>query len=384
MQSNLKAKCLHSRNERVQEHPRVSVIILNWNGWSDTTECLRSLYRIDYRNYYVIVVDNNSTDNSPTMIKEYVEKVLSTPDQPIKILEYSEFDAESGGGREDEIESIPSNKRLILIRNGENRGFAGGNNVGIRYSLRTLDAKYIMLLNNDTYVNQSFLNELVEAMEADEKIGSVQSLLLKPGGKLVDSLGQALVEGGAIDMGIGSKYEEEVNKTDIFGPCAAAALYRSALLREIGLFDESFFVIYEDVDLSWRIRLKGYSSSLVPSSLVYHKRGVSSKWKISKPSRIIRYYSIKNWLIIAIRYYPTPLTPHAIKRFLHYLFWCTLYALKLRRFIDTTLQLYNSIKIRKGLRKNAIWEELQSKWILHLSSDSITTPDVPDAQSFHR
>ena len=345
------------------EEPRVSIIILNWNGWADTTECLKSLNGIDYKNYHIIIVDNNSEDNSPLMIKKYIEEVLSSPGVPVKILEYSEAEAESGGGKESEIDSHPSNKRLILVRNSENYGFAGGNNVGIRYALRALNPKYILLLNNDTFVDQSFLSELVEAIEADEKIGSVQSLLLRPDGEHIDSLGQGLSGSGPKDIGIGSKYENVVDKTEIFGPCAAAALYRSDILRDVGLFDERFFVIFEDVDLSWKIRLKGYSSFQVPSSVVYHKRGVSAGSRTRKPSRTIRYYNIKNWLIIAIRYYPSPLTHHTLRRFLHNLLWCMIYALSLGRSRETFWQLYESLMIRRNLRGNVHWTELQSRWI---------------------
>ena len=362
----------------MMEQPRVAIVILNWNGWSDTNKCLESMYNLKYKDYYIVIVDNDSADDSYRKIKDHFERVIGPSSEgPAKILEYTKEVAELGSGKEKEITRLPSNKRLIMIKNDRNLGFAGGNNVGIEYALKTLDPKYILLLNNDTFVDQFFLAKLVEAIEVDEKIGSVQSLLLKPDGKHIDSLGQALFEDGPKDIGIGSKYQGAVNKIEIFGPCAAAALYRSTLLRDVGLFDESFFTIFEDVDLSWRTRLKGYSSFLVPSSLVYHKRGVSSGWKISKPSRTTRYYSIKNWLIIAIRYYPNPIMRQR-RRFLHYLLWCMLYALKLRSFKDTVLQLHDSLLIRKGLRKDAIWKEIQSKWIQHqLSSDSIVVPDEP-------
>jgi GT2 family glycosyltransferase len=360
------------------EQPRVAIVILNWNGWSDTNKCLESMYNIKYKDYYIVVVDNDSADDSYRKIKDNFERVIGPSSEgPAKILEYTKEVAELGSGKEKEITRLPSNKRLIMIKNDRNLGFAGGNNVGIEYALKTLDPKYILLLNNDTFVDQFFLTKLVEAIEADEKIGSVQSLLLKSDGKHIDSLGQYLSESGAYDLGSGLIYKGVVNNTEIFGPCAAAALYRSASLRDVGLFDESFFVIFEDVDLSWRIRLKGYSSFLVPSSIVYHKRGVSAGWRTRKPSRTTRYYSIKNWLIIAVRYYPSPHTLYTLHKFLHYLFWSMLYALKMRRSKETIRQLYDSLVIRKGLRENAIWTEIQSRWIQPLSSDSIVTHDRP-------
>ena len=359
----------------MMEQPRVVIVILNWNGWSDTINCLSSMHDVKYRNYFIVIVDNDSSDDSYRKIRDYYGDVVGPSSVgPTMILEYTKEEAELGGGREQEITGLPSNKRLIMIRNNRNLGFAGGNNVGIRYALKALNPKYILLLNNDTFVDQSFLNELVEAIEADEKIGSVQSLLLRPDGEQVDSLGQGLSRNGAKDIGIGSKYEGLADKTEIFGPCAAAALYRSDVLRDVGLFDESFFVIFEDVDLSWKIRLKGFSSFLVPSSVVYHKRGVSAGWRTRKPSRTIRYYNIKNWLIIAIRYYPSPLTRHTLRRFLHYLFWCMIYALRLGRSRETFRQLYDSLMIRRSLRGNVFWTELQSRWIQYLPNDSVTAP----------
>jgi GT2 family glycosyltransferase len=361
------------------EQPLVAIVILNWNGRSDTISCLRSLYNINYKNYYIVIVDNNSADDSCERIRDYYEKDIGlSPSGSTKILEYTEGEAELGGGREKEIMSLSSNRRLILIKNNSNRGFAGGNNVGMRYALKGLNPKYILLLNNDTFVDPSFLGKLVEEIESDRKIGSVQPLLLKPGGKLIDSLGQALLITGAKDIEMGSKYENSLGKTEIFGPCAAAALYRSSALRDAGLFDESFFVMFEDVDLSWRIRLKGYSSFLVPSSAVYHKRGVSEQWQISgTKSRIIRYYNIKNWLIIAIRYYPSPLKSHMTGTFLHYLRWCMIYALKLGRSKEAIGQIYGSLIIRKSLSRNPVWTELQSRWIQSLSCDSVTAPMKP-------
>ena len=116
-------------------NPKVSIIILNWNGWKDTIECLESLYQISYPNYDVLVVDNGSEDESIEKIKEYAEgkaKVESKffeynpENKPIKIIEYTREDAEAGGGKEKEIMDLPSNRKLIIIKNEKNYGFAGG------------------------------------------------------------------------------------------------------------------------------------------------------------------------------------------------------------------------------------------------------------------
>ena len=108
--------------------PKVSIIILNWNGWEDTIECLESLYQITYPNYDVIVVDNGSEDDSIEKIKEYAEGKVrveskffeyDSRNKPIKIMEYTRGEAEAGGGKEKEIANLPSNRKLIIndVRN---------------------------------------------------------------------------------------------------------------------------------------------------------------------------------------------------------------------------------------------------------------------------
>ena len=143
-------------------NPKVSIIILNWNGWRDTIECLESLYQITYPNYDVIIVDNGSEDGSIQKIKEYAESKIkveskffeySSENKPIKIIEYTREEAEAGGGKEKEITDLPSNKKMIIIKNEKNYGFAEGNNIAMRYALKALNPDYILLLNNDTVVD---------------------------------------------------------------------------------------------------------------------------------------------------------------------------------------------------------------------------------------
>ncbi|MCE5214153.1 MAG: glycosyltransferase, partial [Methanobacterium sp.] len=104
------------------ETPKVTIVIVNWNGWEDTIECLKSLYHVNYTNFNIIIVDNHSQDDSVKKIKDYIE-----------------------------------NKKLILIVNDENYGFAEGNNIGIRYAQKNFNPDYILLLNNDTIVDKEFL-----------------------------------------------------------------------------------------------------------------------------------------------------------------------------------------------------------------------------------
>ncbi len=163
-------------------NPRISILVLNWNGWRDTIECLESLYQISYPLFDVIILDNGSRDNSLESLRCYSAGDLPvsskffeymSENKPIQILEYTNSEAEVGGGRENEIADLPSNEKLVLIKNDKNYGFAEGNNIGIRYALKVLDPEYILLLNNDTIVDKDFLSELVSVARADDTIGFV-------------------------------------------------------------------------------------------------------------------------------------------------------------------------------------------------------------------
>jgi len=195
-------------------YPKVAIIILNYNGWKDTIECLESVLRNDYPNYQVIVVDNGSPNNSMKYIKAWAEgrQEVLTPEpthplyhlshppvkKPIPYIEYNKKEAEKGGTPKLENslminwlnskahlqDNSPNNSvnpttkyPLILIQTGSNLGYAGGNNVGIRYAQKR-DFEYIWLLNNDVVIDKDALTELLKLAESDKKIGIVGSKLL--------------------------------------------------------------------------------------------------------------------------------------------------------------------------------------------------------------
>ena len=142
-------------NQDYKEWPQVAIIILNYNGWKDTIECLESLRKSTYNNYWLVVIDNGSTDDSCERIIEWANKKYSNSIEikdyvdknHIYCVIYNKNTAESGGIKEKEqtLSSIPATKRLILINNEENLGFAGGCNVGIRYAMR-ISSKYVFYL----------------------------------------------------------------------------------------------------------------------------------------------------------------------------------------------------------------------------------------------
>ncbi len=265
---------------------QISIIILNWNGWKDTIECLESLYQISYSNYTVIVVDNGSVDNSLEQIRSYcagtiqVESPFYTYDptnKPVTVIEFSREETEAVKGDCDGIAKIPSNQKIILIKNEKNDGFAKGNNVGIRFALANLNPDFILLLNNDTVVRKDFLDALVKSSQRDtnEKIGIWSPKLLKyDRPSVIDSAGHVFSWGHIVDRGDNEvdrgQYDKKIH---VIGAIAAAALYKREMLTDIGLFDESFFLLYEDAELSWRALKKKWGAKFVPTSIVYHKRG---------------------------------------------------------------------------------------------------------------
>lgn len=289
--------------------PRVSIIILNWNGWRDTIKCLESLYRISYPNYDVIVVDNGSQDESIQKIKEYAEGKIKIDskffeynpnNKPIKVFEISEDEAKQGKFNKPLYEKFDVDRRMILIKNKDNYGFTGGNNIGIKFALIVLNPDYILLLNNDTVVNKKFLIEMVKVAERDEKIGIIQSKILSINNtKEIDAVGIGVSKYGRVYQ-IGYK-EKDVGQYDtvqeIFGACACSALYRSIMFDQVGLFDRDFFIYYEDVDISWRARLFGWKCFYVPTSIVYHVHSASG-------SSIKQYFLARNKIFYLLKNAP--------------------------------------------------------------------------------
>jgi len=179
---------------------KVAIVILNYNGWQDTIECLESVYQIDYPNYDVILVDNASSEDSIVKIKEYCDGKIKVEskffeynpnNKPIMVAEYEKNELEDCSIDPD-FRNLPSNRKLILIKNDRNYGFAGGNNIGVRFAMKYLKPEFILFLNNDTVVDEKFLMSLVGKIKDNSIIGSAQSLLLRKDCETIDSLGQEL------------------------------------------------------------------------------------------------------------------------------------------------------------------------------------------------
>lgn len=218
----------------------VSVVLVNYKGASDTITCLQAFDDVDWpaERLELIVVDNDSGDGS-------VEQIRA---------------------------AVP---HATVVESGSNSGFAGGCNLGVAHAT----GEYVAFINNDARPGPAWISAAVAAMEADPTVGSVASKVLDWDGGLID-----YVDGSLTWFGMG--YKREVEKPDtgkwdtakdvLFGT-GAAMFVRADLYREVGGFDERFFMFYEDVDLGWRLNLLGHRVRYVPGSVAFHKHHVTMK-----------------------------------------------------------------------------------------------------------
>ena len=232
-------------------NPNVAIIILNWNGWRDTIECLESLYQIDYLSYDVIVLDNDSHDKSLKKIREYCDGKIEIKsmffkynplNKPIKIFEYENIELSGLNKNKNKTDKILSNRKLILIKNDKNYGFAKGSNIGIEYAVDNLKSDYILLLNNDTVVDKNFLSNLINCDDKKQKIAAIQSAIYYYEDKdKIQSIGRKFNLYNGNDPSITSI---EGNFIDCDALNGAAMLVRNSAIDEVGLIDDSVFFVY--------------------------------------------------------------------------------------------------------------------------------------------
>jgi len=281
----------YAENEDIRmDLPKVSIIILNLNGWEDTLECLESLAKISYPNYEILVIDNGSCNDSVNKIIRYCRgeiKIESNyfasdnSNKPIHLLKISRETAEKNDIDKNEagiFSRIPGNRKLKLILNEKNYGFAEGCNIGIRHCMTSSNPEYVLLLNNDTVVASDFLNGLVEVCEKDQSVAFSGSKILY---YEIDRIGDRInFVGGKITFWKGITRHIGVDEIDrgqfddisevdsLAGTCMLA---RTKILKKIGLLDSTFFAYWEEDDWCIRSMRAGYKSIIVPKSRIWHK-----------------------------------------------------------------------------------------------------------------
>jgi len=302
--------------------PKVYIILLNWNSWRDTVECLESVLRSDYPDFQVIVCDNDSSDGSLERIREWADGGIPAPPsgndlpasltvppvpKPVPFVEYGRCEAEAGGDRR------AADRPLVLIRTGANLGFAGGCNVGLRYAMARDDFGYAWLLNNDTVAEPAALAAMVARMAETPGAGVCGSKLLyydRPdtvqtlGGyrfnrwlAMPRPLGQQRHSSEAVDA--------EAAELETGYVAGASMLVSREFLRRIGLMDERYFLFFEEMD--WAVRSRGrFSLVFAPRSIVYHKEGASTGTNSGGGgnSPLSEYYFNRNRVRFSRRHYP--------------------------------------------------------------------------------
>ena len=262
-----------------------SVIIVSWNGRKFLPECLESLRQQAYRDFSIILVDNGSNDGSIDFV----------------------------------IRNYPEVKTIALPKNV---GFSVANNIAIK----TVKTEYVALINNDAVAHPLWLQSLVGALESYAEAGfAAPKMLFSDNPEIIDRAGDSYTRAGAGLLRGRGEPASSYNKQEwIFGACAAAALYRARMLRDIGLFDEDFFLLYEDVDLSFRAQLRSYKCLYVPEAIVHHKASSS----IIYDSRTSVYYGHRNLEWVYIKNMPAGLLfktifPHVIYDIAAFLYFVT-------------------------------------------------------------
>ena len=258
---------------------RLAIIVLNWNGADDTLNCVESLQQQTLRPE-IIIVDNNSSDDSVERFEDHIKS--QKKDAP------------------------------ILIKNSQNLGFAGGINTGLIYA-KEHNFEYIGVLNPDAIADKKWCRALVDELSSQPKCGIVTGILQRRDGKTLDTTGDFYTTWGLP----GPRNRDEPVKNapskpgEVFGATGGGAIYRAAIFDDIDMFDEDFFMYYEDVDLSFRAQLAGWKVRFTPKAIAYHKVGASSK----KVPGLAVYNTFKNLPLVFIKNVPGKLFWHIGLRF---------------------------------------------------------------------
>ncbi|MBK8488947.1 MAG: glycosyltransferase family 2 protein [Bacteroidetes bacterium] len=283
--------------------PSVCIILVNYNTWEDTIECMESILKSNYSNFQIVVVENYSTNNSwEQLIKWCRGEAFPKVEASNPLFKYSNPPAikpvmylRANVEESDHLRLINTGgiKPILFIKSDENLGFAGGNNVGLRYAIfNSFD--YMWLLNNDTVIESDTLKQLVDygELHAKKKIGIIGSKLLlyhKPdtlqgmGAVFNKYSGKSKII-GAQQKDIGQFDNADVQCNYVIG--AAMFVPRSFVL-DVGVMSEDYFLYNEENDWASRAKRKGWSVGVAAKSKVYHKQGAStgnspkkSKWQI--------------------------------------------------------------------------------------------------------
>jgi GT2 family glycosyltransferase len=248
------------------------VVVVTWNRRDLLRSCLQSLTRQNLNQpFEVVVVDNGSDDGSPEMVlQEYGKSTI-----------------------------FPPKFTLRLIRNSQNRGFCAANNQGFAVS----DTEFVALLNNDAEADSDWLEKLATAFDGRADIGMAASkILVHEDPRRIDKAGHLIyLDGQNRGRGSGELDEGQYDRVEeILWPDGCAAMYRRAMLDEIGGFDEDFFAYADDAELGLRARIAGWKCLYIPGAVVRHHRGATLGVRSSRRLELIE----RNRVLLAAKLFP--------------------------------------------------------------------------------
>jgi GT2 family glycosyltransferase len=294
---------------------KIYIIILNYNGWADTLECLESVLRNNYLNYQCIIVDNDSPNHSMKYLKAWAEgkldvwnpincalKHLSFPPEkkPINYVFYTENEVLNKEINKEAEAKL--NNSIIFIQSNENKGFAAGNNIGIKYAIKKNDFEYIWLLNNDTVIQSDTIVELVDYATKNKSDITGSAMYYFDSPKTIQAFGGHINRFFGTGSHILNKNEIK-NKLDYV--VGSSFLISKKCLERIGLLPEEYFLYYEEVDYCFNARNNNLKLAIATDSIVYHKEGATiganNKDKNNK-SELNESLSLKNRIQFSNKY----------------------------------------------------------------------------------
>ena len=315
---------------------KIYIVVLNYNTWQDTVECLESLYKSRYNNYQVILVDNNSNNDSVKFLKLWAEggvDVIVNVDSPLrcdyfppvkKPMEYRFYREDCEGNIVYEYQSRINGGNyngeypLTIIQTNNNRGFSAGNNIGIRYALlNDGDFEYIWLLNNDTVIDNDSLDKLVEKADSYDKqkakVGIIGSkVLFYNNPNIIQGVGVKYNKWLGTSKHIGifeedkGQYnnEESIFITDYI--MGSSMFVNKKFINDVGLLCEDYFLYFEELDWILRGKQKGWNIGYCWESKVYHKEGATmgSNANGKLRSEQADYYTFKNRIVFTKKFFP--------------------------------------------------------------------------------
>lgn len=250
----------------------ISIIIVGYNSREYLKDCLTSIYKSTYKKFRVIFVDNNSSDESVA----YIEN------------------------------SFP---KTIIIKSRQNLGFAGGNNLGIKKAIKDKD-EFIFLLNPDTVLDRNCIKVLVEQSDV---YTILQPLILMHNNKKTNLINTTGIYLNFLGISYCDNYKKKgilfSNKLKIPAASGAGMFLPTTIFKEIGFFDENFFMYYEDLDFCWTARKSNYEIYMIPSAKLWHKYSFNknkNKFFYSERNRLLflyKHFSLKYYILISIPFF---------------------------------------------------------------------------------